>query len=212
MNTLASKALCLLIGYGLGMILTAEIVTRKMTGKPCKYLGTSGNPGMANVMAHLGFVPGILVLAGDLLKVVAAVVIAQIFFVPAAGHVAVLYAGLGAVLGHNFPAWMKFNGGKGVAATCAAIFLFMPGFGTLAMLLGMVVVFATKYLCLGGAAIPAVFMIPAFLLAGREAGILALILTVLMFLRNWKQIRLIPSGRAEQVDVLGKLRSKLAKH
>lgn len=79
MNTidLEMRLLTLVISYLMGSFLTAEVVTRKLTGKPCKELGTTGNPGMANVMAHLGFKPGITVLIGDVLKVVIAMLITR---------------------------------------------------------------------------------------------------------------------------------------
>ena len=60
--------------------MTAEFVTRKLTGKPCRCLGTTGNPGMANVMANLGFKPGILVLAGDLGKTLLAAIVCALLF------------------------------------------------------------------------------------------------------------------------------------
>lgn len=50
-----------------------------------------------------------------------------------------LWAGLGAVLGHNFPLWRGFRGGKGVAVTCAALILFSPLWGTAACLSGLAV-------------------------------------------------------------------------
>ena len=51
---LLPRILTLVISYFLGCFLTAEVVCRKLTGKPAKYLGTTGNPGMANVMSHFG--------------------------------------------------------------------------------------------------------------------------------------------------------------
>ena len=59
---------CILTGYFCGCFLTAEAVSGHVTGKSASRLGT-GNPGMANIMAQLGFKWGMLVLAGDLLKV-----------------------------------------------------------------------------------------------------------------------------------------------
>lgn len=58
---------CILTGYLCGCFLTAEAVSRHAAGKSASRLGT-GNPGMANIMAQLGFKWGLLVLAGDLLK------------------------------------------------------------------------------------------------------------------------------------------------
>ena len=62
---------CIAIGYVLGNILTAEIVTHLMAGRSAYQMG-SGNPGMANVMTQMGKKAGLLVLLGDVLKTAAA--------------------------------------------------------------------------------------------------------------------------------------------
>ena len=132
---MGEKALCLLIGYLFGCILTAELIVKHKTGKSVSEFGT-GNPGMANVMRIFGFKTGAAVLAGDLIKTVAAVLICCLLFgrssvLPSGkplGQPAVLWAGLGATLGHNWPVWRRLKGGKGVAVTCMTIFLFSPLF------------------------------------------------------------------------------------
>lgn len=202
------KLLCILIGYAFGNVLTAEIVTRKMTGRPCRELGETGNPGMANVMAHLGFVPGIIVLAGDLGKTLLAALVTWLLFHNQIGRICLLYTGLGAVIGHNWPIWMPSKGGKGVSCTCAAIFIMNPLMGLVSMIAGMLVVFATQYLCIGGVVIPAVFAVFMFVFYGKEAGILGLILTVIMFERHWPALKTVPSGQCTKVDVLGAIRKK----
>ena len=105
------RILSLLIGYVLGSILTAEIIVRRKTGRPASEFG-SGNPGMANIMRVFGFRAGIAVLAGDLLKTAAAALLSCFLF-PEQGQILVLYAGLGAVTGHNWPLWNRLKGGKG---------------------------------------------------------------------------------------------------
>ena len=148
------RIICLLIGYLFGCFMTAEIVTRKLTGKSARELGTSGNPGMANVMANLGFKAGITVLIGDLAKTISASVICFLLFGKDIGKMSLLYAGFGATIGHDFPFWMKFRGGKGVASSSVAFVIFDPFWGLIANIAGMFIVFATKYLCIGGVVIP----------------------------------------------------------
>ena len=123
MNPAAERILCLLIGYLCGNLVTGEIVTRACTGRPASELGTSGNPGMANVMASIGMKEGLIVLAGDIAKVIAATVLARYLFGKDLGNLSICWAGLGATLGHNFPFWMKFKGGKGVAVGLAITFV-----------------------------------------------------------------------------------------
>lgn len=206
-----ARITCLIIGYIFGNILTAEVVTRKITGKPCRELGATGNPGMANVMENLGFKPGIIVLAGDIGKTVIASLICALLFRNTIGSLAVLYAGTGATLGHNFPVWQHFRGGKGVATTCACIFLTSPGFGLVSMIAGMLTVFATQYLCVGGVVIPAVFTLLMVLFGSVEASLVSLFLTVLMFQRHWSKLRLVPFGKCEKSDVLGAIRRKITR-
>lgn len=117
----------IVLGYALGNFLTAFLVTRIVAHKSPTEIG-SHNPGMANVMAQLGFVPGVAVLAGDLAKTILAVVLANLFF-PQIGHFATLYAAVGATLGHNFPLWQHFRGGKGVAVTVVLVILYNPFWG-----------------------------------------------------------------------------------
>ncbi len=205
------RIICLLIGYLFGCFMTAEIVTRKLTGKSARELGTSGNPGMANVMANLGFKAGITVLIGDLTKTIAASVVCFLLFGKDIGDMALLYAGLGATVGHDFPFWMKFRGGKGVASSSVAFVIFDPFWGLIANIAGMFIVFATKYLCIGGVVIP-VFLgiIYALFFNNIEALIILIIFAVLAFTCHFTKIAGIPSGKTEKTDVIGALRRRLS--
>ena len=205
------RIFCLLIGYLFGCFMTAEIVVRRLTGKSARELGTSGNPGMANVMANLGFKAGITVLIGDLAKTVAASAVSFLLFGEDIGRMALLYAGLGATIGHDFPFWMKFRGGKGVASSSVAFVIFDPFWGLIANIAGMLVVFATRYLCIGGVVIP-VFLgiIYAVFFSSIEALIILIIFAALAFYCHFSKIAGIPSGKTERTDVIGALRRRLS--
>ncbi len=209
MNPISQRILCLLLGYVCGNFVTGELVTRAVTGRPASELGTSGNPGMANVMYEIGFREGLLVLLGDVSKTCIAAGLAFYLFRQDLGMLAVIWAGLGTTLGHNWPLWMKLRGGKGVATTCAALVLTSPAFGLLSMLAGLLTVLATQLLSAGGVVIPLVFTVLAFLFLGQETGILGLVLTLIMIQRHFSQLRLIPSGQAEKTDVAGDAARKL---
>ena len=205
------RIFCLLIGYLFGCFMTAEIVVRRLTGKSARELGTSGNPGMANVMANLGFKAGITVLIGDLAKTVAASAVSFLLFGEDIGRMALLYAGLGATIGHDFPFWMKCRGGKGVASSSVAFVIFDPFWGLIANIAGMLVVFATRYLCIGGVVIP-VFLgiIYAVFFSSIEALIILIIFAALAFYCHFSKIAGIPSGKTERTDVIGALRRRLS--
>lgn len=176
--------ICILIGYVFGMFLTAFFVARAYTGKDISEIGT-GNPGMANVMARVGKVPGLIVLAGDILKTVLAMGICKYLFYDDIGSAAGLFAGFGALLGHNFPVWRKFKGGKGVAVTCAWIILYMPFGGIVSAVAGGIITVLTGLLPLGAVLIT-VFEIPfAFAEKGWTAtGVMTLSFLIMLY-RNF---------------------------
>lgn len=152
-DALAARLACILLGYLFGSFLTAEVVARVVSGKSARQLGT-GNPGMANIMAQLGKGAGLLTLAGDTLKTVAACGAAYYATAPLIGQASILYAGLGAVLGHNYPAWARFRGGKGVAVTCVWLVLYLPFWGTLCCIAGGALVLWPRLPAVGGCGDP----------------------------------------------------------
>lgn len=176
--------ICILIGYAFGMFLTAFFVAKAYTGKDISEIGT-GNPGMANVMARIGKVPGFIVLLGDILKTAIAMGLAMYLFSKDIGDQAALFAGFGVLLGHNFPVWRKFKGGKGVAVTCAWIILYMPFGGIVSAVGGGIITIFTGLLPLG-AVIITIFEIPfAFLEKGWTAGVVMTLSFLIMLYRNF---------------------------
>ena len=210
MNTAFWARMCsLIIGYACGNFLTAELVTRKKTGQPCSELGTSGNPGMTNVLRHIGLKEGLIVLLGDISKTILAMLISRVLFGNILGRLTMFYSGIGTILGHDFPVWQKFRGGKGVACGCVLLILY-SSWGFLSCLFALAAILLSDYLCIGGAILPVGFILPAFVFYGSEVGFLTLFLSLIFFLRHWPTIRKIPSGEAEKVDVVGMLRNAVA--
>ena len=204
-----ARVFSLLIGYLSGCFLTAELVARKYAGRSAAEIGDTGNPGMANIMAHLGFIPGILTLAGDLGKCVVASLISYGLF-RESGWIVVLYAGLGCTLGHDFPFWRGFRGGKGVATSSVAIVLysFLPGL--ISNIAGMLVVLVTKYLCIGGPVIPLSFCVWMLARKDAEAAWIAAGLTILAILMHGSSALGIRERKTKKTDVIGALRKKKA--
>lgn len=188
------RGLCLLAGYLLGCLLTAQGVARLRTGKGAWTLGT-GNPGAANMAGTLGLGWGALVLAGDCLKTILACLLSRGFLAPQLGVLALYHAGLGAALGHNFPFWHRWQGGKGVAVTCTVQVLAAPLWGILSCLAGLAVVGISGFVPLGAVMIPALFVPISLWLYGPEAGLLALIAAVMMFFRHLPGLRRMAAGQ-----------------
>lgn len=116
------RVICLLIGYVFGLFQTAYFYG-KAKGIDIRKYG-SGNAGTTNALRVLGTKAGLIVLAGDCLKCIIAVCITRALF--STGHpeniyLLCLYTGAGAVIGHNFPFYMGFKGGKGIAASAGLL-------------------------------------------------------------------------------------------
>lgn len=137
------RIICILIGYACGLIQTGYIVG-KLNGIDIREYG-SKNAGTTNVLRTMGAKFGILVFIGDALKCILAVEICRLLFknsCPDILNLLKLYAAFGTILGHNFPFYMKFKGGKGIAATAGLII----SLGSPFILLGFVVFFAVYFL------------------------------------------------------------------
>ena len=189
--------ICTVIGYLCGCFLTAELAARLAEGKSASEIG-SGNPGMANIMANLGKKAGFFVLAGDVGKTLIAFGVSWLLAGGLLGRETFLWAGFGVVLGHNFPFWKKFRGGKGVAVTCTWLIFFMPVWGTVSCIAGGAVVLATGYLPLGAVLIPLLGTCFAFFLQGIMAGIFFLLSFLLMLSRHYRGLLRIVRGTEER--------------
>ena len=121
------RVICLLIGYVFGLFQTAYFYG-KAHGIDIRQHG-SGNSGTTNALRVLGTKAGLIVFAGDCLKCMAAVWLVRLIFGNTYHEIIYLlclYAGAGAILGHNYPFYMNFKGGKGIACTAGLIIFFHP--------------------------------------------------------------------------------------
>jgi len=116
----------IIIGYLLGSIPSAYIVTRLATGKDIRQMG-GGNVGGLNVHREVGAWPALAVGIADLSKGAAAVAVA--YWLLDLSPVFVLLTGLAAVIGHNWMVWLKFSGGKGIGVTISALAVLLPVYG-----------------------------------------------------------------------------------
>lgn len=201
---------CLLVGYLLGSFLTAEVVCRVVAHRSAFEVG-EGNPGMASVGRELGAKAGACVLAGDILKTVAAWAAAQLLC-PADAQVAGLLATLGATVGHNHPFWHRFRGGKGVTTTCSAIILAAPVIGVVSCLLGFATVVVSGYLCWGAIAITAFYLVlVAIFKGGAERIAIAAALLVLMAIAHGSAVAGIKTGKTPRASLADKVLAKLGR-
>jgi len=118
-----------------------------MTGDDIRKHG-SGNAGATNALRVLGKKGGILTLLGDILKTVISILISKIVLSEDT-DLAVYLSGVGAVLGHNYPVWFGFKGGKGIAVSITAILFADYRIGLIVLLVSILVMAITKYVSLG---------------------------------------------------------------
>ena len=112
------RIICLLVGYAFGHIQTA-VMYGKLKGVDIRKVG-SGNAGTTNTLRVMGAKAGLIVLLGDMLKCMAAILVTYFLFGRSNPNLQILYmtyTAAGAVLGHDFPLHLKFKGGKGIACT-----------------------------------------------------------------------------------------------
>lgn len=152
MTDILKTFMALALGYLLGSLNTAVIVG-KIYGKDITSHG-SNSAGLTNTLRVLGRTAAVLVLAGDIAKGVVACLIGLGFGVyvhsgAATDCVSLLAAGAGAFLGHNWPVWFGFRGGKGML-TAAAVMLMADWVMTLISFgVFVVIVATTRYVSLG---------------------------------------------------------------
>lgn len=154
------RVLCLAIGYVFGLFQTAYIYS-KMHGIDIRQHG-SGNAGTTNTLRVFGTKAGLIVFAGDVLKCVCAIVACSLLFGksnPDMIYLLKLYAAAGAILGHNFPFYLGFKGGKGIAATAGLILAFHPSFLLVGAFVFFSIFFTTHYVSLGSLLVYAAFII-----------------------------------------------------
>jgi glycerol-3-phosphate acyltransferase PlsY len=135
----ALSALCIIIAYLLGSIPFAYIIG-KLSGLDVRQVGDR-NVGTFNVFRHAGLGAGIATLVADVGKGALAIVVAKLLSVP---ELVVFGAGVAAAIGHNWPVFLRFRGGRGLAVVIGALLALLPIEMLIAAAIGLVVLYATR--------------------------------------------------------------------
>ncbi|NCB91109.1 MAG: glycerol-3-phosphate 1-O-acyltransferase [Clostridia bacterium] len=153
------RLICIAIGYVCGLFQTSYLYG-KAHGIDIRNYG-SGNAGTTNALRTLGTKAGAITFLGDCFKCVVAVLIIRIIFGNSHHDIIRLlglYGAAGTILGHNFPFFLKFKGGKGIAATAGLLVSFDWRLTLAALIVFLIVFFATHYVSLGSLAVYVVFV------------------------------------------------------
>lgn len=213
------RIFCLAAGYVFGLFQTAYIYGR-VHGIDIRQHG-SGNAGTTNTLRVLGTKAGLIVFAGDVLKCILAVVLCTLLFGkshPAMVYLFKMYAAAGAILGHNFPFYLNFKGGKGIAATAGLILSFHPTFLPVGVVLFFGAFLLTHYVSLGSLLVYAGFMIQ-LIVSGQcglfggmtqplliEMYIIAGFLTIMAYYKHWENIKRLVKGEERKTYLFKKVK------
>ena len=226
---LGIRALCVVIGYAFGLFQTAYIIGR-LNGIDIREKG-SGNAGTTNTLRVLGKKAGLIVMLADIIKSVLAVVVVSLIFrsrYPEYVYLLKLYAGLGAILGHNYPFYIGFKGGKGIAAMGGMILSFHWLYVPIELLLFFGTVAVTHYVSLASLLLAVSFLLQTILMGELgmfqpyrapgvalmipaipnpiryEMYVMALIIAALAFIRHHSNIKKLLAGEERKTYVFKK--------
>lgn len=211
------RLICVVLGYVFGLIQTAFIYG-KIVGVDIRKQG-SGNLGATNALRVLGTKAGLIVFFGDCVKCILSVTLTRLIFAdshPEMIYLLCLYTAAGTIIGHNFPFYMGFKGGKGIAATAGLILSFHPYFIPVGVILFFGILGITHYVSLGSLVVYAAFLVEMILCG--ELGVfgamsrahllelygVALFLTVMAYWRHRANIVRLLQGNENKTYIIKK--------
>ena len=212
--TLGGVLLCMVIPYLLGSFNFGLIISNKKYNDDIRTHG-SGNAGTTNMLRTYGKGAAILTMLGDMLKAVVAVALGYLILnlnvvsadgaSPASDPLGAAIAGLFVMLGHMFPCFFKFKGGKGVATAAMVILMIHPISFVVCLLTFIIIVVGTKFVSLGS--IMGLILYPIVLNAfepSRGSNVFAIIMAVLVVWAHRENIKRLLAGKESKISLFKK--------
>ncbi|MBP3255685.1 MAG: glycerol-3-phosphate 1-O-acyltransferase PlsY [Clostridia bacterium] len=199
-----------LIAYLLGSISFSVIISKKMAGFDVREKG-SGNAGSTNVLRSVGKKAAALTLLGDVLKGVVAILIAFILGLIIGEEnisraLLVQIAGFFVILGHTFPVFFKFKGGKGIATALGILIITNWQIGLICLVFALIIMAATKMVSLGSIMAAVLFPIlvifvphNAYIADGNYI-IYSLILAALVIFNHRENVKRLLEGKENKLS------------
>lgn len=191
---------CVVVGYLCGSIPFGLILTKMAGGGDIRTIG-SGNIGATNVLrtGRKSLAAATLIL--DAAKGAFSIFIVSLFLSKAVLADAYLgLVGVSAVIGHCYPVWLKFSGGKGVATGLAVVTMLSPISGILFIATWILVAYLMKYSSLAALTAFASSSISALILENNEISIAIIVITLLAFFRHTENIKRLLSGEESRIS------------
>jgi acyl phosphate:glycerol-3-phosphate acyltransferase len=188
----------IIVAYLIGSIPFALILARRWGAADLRSVG-SGNLGAANVMRASGLAAGVLVAALDMAKGAASVWLAARV---STGEAVPAAAGLAAIVGHIYPVWLRFRGGKGVATACGVFAVLTPLAIPPALAVFTAIVWLTKYISLGSVVASVVLPSLAYALGSPTPSVLAAIgASIIIVFRHRSNVLRLRTGTEPRFGV-----------
>ncbi|MGK4128058.1 glycerol-3-phosphate 1-O-acyltransferase PlsY [Ligilactobacillus saerimneri] len=184
----------IIIGYLLGSIPSGVWIGKYFFNKDIRNYG-SGNMGTTNTFRVLGKKAGITVLLLDMLKGSLTALLPFFFGV----HVNALLIGLSAILGHAFPIFAGFKGGKAVATSVGVLLVYNPLFFVIAWVFFLTTLYLTSMVSVASMVGFTLLSIVSFFFQDRLLTTVAVVLTIFVFIRHWSNIERIKNGTENMV-------------
>jgi len=200
---IGARVIALGIGYLFGLFQTGYLYG-KSQGIDIRSEG-SGNAGTTNSLRVLGIKAGLITFAGDLCKAILAVLLVKVLFrnaYPDAVKILELYAGFGAVLGHNFPFYLKFKGGKGIAVTSGVMLALDLRIGLVGIIGFLILFFTTRYVSVGSLFMSLAFPVCVLILYPGQWHLfgVSLVFWAMAWIRHRTNIQRLINGNENRFD------------
>ena len=216
-ESMIHNIICLVIGYFCGCISSGYFVG-KFHHIDIREHG-SGNAGTTNVLRVLGKLPALITFVGDLAKAVLPILVIRVFLSPDNWYLLCLYIGLGVVLGHNYPFYLGFRGGKGIAATAGLVLSVNWIMAICGIITFFTTFFVTHYVSLGSLLVYVGIVIEVIVLGQNgffhmtqphlyELYAVAIFLAVLAFWKHRENIKRLLSGTERKTYLSSKNKKK----
>lgn len=195
-----------LIGYLLGSVNSSLVIGKLFYKKDVRKFG-SGNAGATNTLRILGKSAALSVVTGDILKGILACLIG-LYLVGETSpgvYVGEYIAGLFAVIGHNWPVYFGFKGGKGVLTSLSVALMFSPLAALVCLVAFIVILALTRFVSLGSVVCAVIFAPAAYLFGGSIYTVLAgAILALFIVFRHLPNIKRLISGNETKISFRSK--------
>lgn len=198
-----------IIAYLIGSINFSVILSKKMAGFDVREKG-SGNAGTTNMLRSVGKKAAAITLICDILKGVVAILIAMFIawaFKVENASLLVQIAGIAVVLGHTFPIFFGFKGGKGVATSLGILIMSNWQIGLICLVFGVVLIALTRMVSLGSCAAAVLFPVLTLFInehyivsQGSSYLIYSIILAVIVLFNHRSNIQRILSGKENKIS------------